>query len=91
MSPAHTQKPLQTNGFQQLYLSILQNAERSETLVFNHLYEPLFDAEANYLLLHVHGIAQVDGELADVNEAMLVRDLCVQRVHLSQSALHEVY
>lgn len=55
------------------------------------LYEPLFNAEADYLLLHVHGIAQVDGELADIDEAMLVGDLRVQRVHLSQSALHEVY
>lgn len=46
---------------------------------------------AEYLLLHVHGIAQVDGELADVDETMLVGDLRVQRKHLSQSALHEVY
>lgn len=31
----------------------------------------------------------MNGQLADVDEAVLVGDLCVQRVHLRQGALHE--
>lgn len=42
------------------------------------------------LLLHGHGVPQVDGQLADVDEAVLVGGLCVQRVHLCQRPLHEV-
>lgn len=44
----------------------------------------------SHLLLHGHGIPEVDGHLSDVDEAVLVRGLRVQRVHLRHGPLHEV-
>lgn len=45
---------------------------------------------SNYLLLQVHGIPEVDGELTNVQKGVLVGHLCVKRVHLSQGPLHEI-
>lgn len=42
-----------------------------------------------FLFPCVHGIAQVDGELADVEESMLVGNTEVQGKQLSQCSLHE--
>lgn len=42
------------------------------------------------LVLHGHGVPEVDGHLPDVDEAVLVRGLRVQRVHLRHGSLHEV-
>lgn len=42
------------------------------------------------LLLHGHGVPEVDGQLADVDEGVLVGGLCVQGVHLCERPLHEV-
>lgn len=34
------------------------------------------------LFLHGHGVPEVDGHLSDVDEAVRVRGLCVEGVHL---------
>lgn len=44
----------------------------------------------NNLLLHGHGVPEVNSKLSDVDEGMLVCCLCVQGVHLCESSLHKV-
>lgn len=48
------------------------------------------EAKTNNLLLHGHGVSEVNGQLSDIDEGVLVSDLRVQGVHLCQSSLHEV-
>lgn len=42
-----------------------------------------------HLFAHSHGTAQVDGELADIEEGVLVGDAGIQGKQLSQCPLHE--